>query len=159
MLHRLPNELFNAVTEEVCIIMSKRCLPGVDTESRPYQLSITDLKSLCATSKSVRASAEQACWRSVTITPPHEYALYGIRVARLPQIYFDLATELHLHSTFRYNTEYRCPHADDDEQKTPDSSDTEEDDQYRDQLYFDRLTQKAKSVLQKFRNGQLHSFR
>lgn len=113
----------------------------------------------------MHAVVSKALWRSVTIEPWSEYHLHRIAVAALPQARLQLATQLHFRSDVLYSTKERCPHVRDDENpwNTDDEDEFEakyeDEDEYKDWPRFDRLTQKAKTVLGKLENGQLQSFR
>ncbi len=96
--------------------------------------------------------------QSVTIRAKDEDKLDRIKVAALPDICYKLATQLHFRSGLTSHVKDRCPHAHDQQQESSIQSDGEED-QHESQSHFIRLTQRAKSVLEKFNVGQLHSFR
>lgn len=78
---------------------------------------------------------------------------------------FELATQFHLRSGFWFITCDRCPYGNDGDELDNDevtdwmSESIEDEDEYKDESHFDCLTQRVKSVLGRFEDGKLSSFR
>ncbi|KAI1259879.1 hypothetical protein F5Y18DRAFT_408045 [Xylariaceae sp. FL1019] len=150
MLTKLPQELFDGVTAE---------------------LDKSDLISLSRVSKQANERTARALWQSVTITAPSADRLDDTTIAGLPQICNEIVTRFHFRYSLEDCTRHRCPHeytqyfesSDEDDEMEADSEDdaitADRDDEY-DSSYpaFDRLTRRVKSVLGRFRAGQLRSF-
>ncbi|KAJ2996538.1 hypothetical protein NUW58_g947 [Xylaria curta] len=73
----------------------------------------------------------------------------------MPQQCYQLATELHFRSDFKFSIERRCPHVWDNFF----TSNSENNNEYQHHPYFDHLAQGARLVLSRFADDQLRSFR
>ncbi|KAK7928614.1 hypothetical protein PG985_005612 [Apiospora marii] len=121
-----------------------------------------DLKSLSLVSKITNAAVANLVWQSITIEPYSEDELHRIETTGLQLHCFELATQLHLRSSFGYVTQNRCPHLyEEGEAGLRPASEDEDDneDGGHDQSHIDRLARKAESVLQQFGKERLRSFR
>lgn len=120
-----------------------------------------DLKALSCVSKRFHADVANPLWQSVTIRASSEFDLHRLNTTALPQVGLQLARELHFRSSFEYVTQNRCPHAENylDEKPLEFSSEGKDGDEDPNVELFERLTQKAKAVLQRLEDNQLHTFR
>ncbi|GAW12946.1 hypothetical protein ANO14919_023190 [Xylariales sp. No.14919] len=140
MLTTLPPEIFSIIIE---------------------QLSKHDLKSLSAVSRHTRSLSAKTLWRSVVLRLV-EGKMHCIQTASLPEQCYQLSTELHFRSYPESSVD--CPHIYDEgssiwgDDDIDDEIDFEDDDEYRDLPYFDRIAQRARLVLSRFADDQLRSF-
>lgn len=112
-------------------------------------------------SKRLHADVANPLWQSVTIRASSEFDLHRLDTATLPQAGLQLARELHFRSSFEYVTTNRCPHAQNylDEKPLEFSSEGKDGDEDPGVEPFEHLAQKAKAVLQRLEDNQLHTFR
>ncbi|KAH8900342.1 hypothetical protein GQ53DRAFT_862345, partial [Thozetella sp. PMI_491] len=119
------------------------------------QLAKNDLKSFSLVSKYGYQVASKALWKSITITP------HRITAVEPPQACLRLATQLHFSTTFLIWGSLRCPHGYSEDWCEAENSGGEggRDNEEEGSLsYFDRLVERAKSLLEQLDDGQLHSF-
>ncbi len=122
-----------------------------------------DLESLSLVSRRTRELTTRALWQSVTLRLVSDHKLHCVRPARVPHECYEFTTEFHLRSDFVELLTKRCPHVYYDPPRPndiePSDTDSEDDDESIGLPCFDRLGERLESVLRRFRDGQLRSFR